>query len=158
MCKHVELTSLSHAITIWGFTSQQNIHRVQRLQNRAARIITSNFDYVNVRGIDIVKQLKWMNITQRRDYFMALTMFKCINVISPIYMCNTITMCSDVANRVTRMSDASNMTVVPPASLEIFKNSFSYRGPIIWNTLPEHLRCCRTLNDFKKKMKIYVLG
>ena len=54
-----------------------------------------------------------------------------INEISLIYMCNTITMCSAVANRVTRMSDASNMTVVPPASLEIFKNSFSYRGPII---------------------------
>ena len=147
-----------YAITVWGFTSQQNIHRVQRLQNRAARIITSNFDYVNVRGIDIVKQLKWMNITQRRDYCMALTMFKCINGISPIYMCNAITMCSDVANRVTRMSDASNMTVVPPASLYIFKNSFSYRGPIIWYTLQEHLRCCCTLNDFKKKMKIYVLS
>ena len=48
---------------------------------------------------------------------MALTMFKCINGISPIYMCNAIVMCSVVANRVTRMSDASNMTVVPPASL-----------------------------------------
>ena len=42
---------------------------IQRLQNRAATIITSNFDNVNVRGIDIVKQLKWMNIAQRRDYF-----------------------------------------------------------------------------------------
>ena len=106
-----------YAITIWGYTSKQNIHRDQRLQNRAARIITSNFDYVNVRGIVIVKQLKWTNIAQRRDYFMALTMFKCIHGISPIYMCNAITMCSDVANRVTRMSDVSNMTVVPPASL-----------------------------------------
>ena len=96
-----------------------------------------------------------MNITQRRDYFMALTMFKCINGISPIYnMRNAITMCSDVENRVTRMSKASNMT----ASLEIFKNSFSYRGPIIWNTLSEHLRCCCTLNDFKKKTKTYVLS
>ena len=74
----------------------------------------------------------------------------------PHIICNAIAMCSDVANRVTRMSDASNMTVVPPASLEIFKNSFSYRGPIIWNTLPEHLRCCCTLNDFKKKMKIII--
>ena len=42
-----------YAFTIWGFTSQQNIHRVQRLQNRAARIITNNFDYVNVRGKSI---------------------------------------------------------------------------------------------------------
>ena len=28
--------------------------------------------YVHVRGIDIVKQLKWMNVIERRDYFMGL--------------------------------------------------------------------------------------
>ena len=31
---------LDYAITLWGFTSQLNLSRVQRLQNRAARIIT----------------------------------------------------------------------------------------------------------------------
>ena len=45
---------------------------MQRLQNRAARIITGEFDYIHVRGIDIVKNLKWMNVIQRRDYFVAL--------------------------------------------------------------------------------------
>ena len=64
---------VDYAITIWGFTSQQNISKVQRLQNRAARIITGNFDYVHVRGIDIAKQLKWMNVIERRDSFMALS-------------------------------------------------------------------------------------
>ena len=64
---------VDYAITIWGFTSQQNISKVQRLQNRGARIITGNFDYVHVRGIDIVKQFKWMNVIERRDYFMALS-------------------------------------------------------------------------------------
>ena len=38
---------LDYAITLWGFTSQLNLSRVQRLQNRAARIITGNFDYIN---------------------------------------------------------------------------------------------------------------
>ena len=33
------------------------------------------------------------------------------------HMCNAITIRSDVANKVTRLLDASNMTVVPPASL-----------------------------------------
>ena len=47
---------LDYAITVgpWGFTSQLNLSRVQRLQKRAARIITGNFDYINVRGIDIL--------------------------------------------------------------------------------------------------------
>ena len=34
------------AITIWGFTSQLTISKVQRLHNRAARIITGNFDNI----------------------------------------------------------------------------------------------------------------
>ena len=47
-----------YAIIIWGFTSKYNLSKVQRLQNRAARIITGDFDYVHVRGIDIVKNRK----------------------------------------------------------------------------------------------------
>ena len=37
-----------YAITIWGFTSKYNLSEVQQLQNRAARIITGDFDYVHV--------------------------------------------------------------------------------------------------------------
>ena len=47
-----------YALTIWGFTSQYKLSKVQRLQNMAARIITGEFDYIHVRGIDIVKNLK----------------------------------------------------------------------------------------------------
>ena len=60
---------------LWGFTSQYNVSKVQRLQNRAARIITGEFDYIHVRGIDIVKNHKGMNVIQRHDYFVALSMF-----------------------------------------------------------------------------------
>ena len=47
-----------YALTIWGLTSQYNLSKVQRLQNRAARIITGEFDYIHVRGIGIVNNLK----------------------------------------------------------------------------------------------------
>ena len=49
------------------------LSKVQRLQNRAAHIITGAFDYVHVRDIDIFNNLKWMNIIQRRDYFVAFS-------------------------------------------------------------------------------------
>ena len=63
---------IDYAISIWGYTTAHNINKVQRLQNRAARILTGNFDYVNTRGIDLVKNLGMMNVTQRRDYFMLI--------------------------------------------------------------------------------------
>ena len=93
-----------YAITIWGFTSKYNLSKVQRLHNRAARIITGDFDYVHVRGIDIVKNLKWMNVVQRPDYF---------------YMYN------EIAVRDTRATTSSNSVIVPHAPLALFENYFA---------------------------------
>ena len=48
--------------------------------------IEDDFDYVHVRGIAIVKNLKWRNVIQRRDYFVTLSVFKCIHGILPSYL------------------------------------------------------------------------
>ena len=64
--------TIDYAISIWEYTSKQNIYKIQRLQNRAARINTENYDFINTRGIDLVKNLKWMCVSQRRDNFMAI--------------------------------------------------------------------------------------
>jgi len=50
-----------YACTVWGCTNA-NVKLIQRLQNRAARIITGCYDVINVRGIDLVKTLKWLNM------------------------------------------------------------------------------------------------
>ena len=55
---------IDYAISIWGYTTAHNIkiiNKVQRLQNRTARILTGNCDYVNTRGVDLVKTLGLMN-------------------------------------------------------------------------------------------------
>ena len=41
--------NIDYAISIWGYTSRQNLNKIQRLQNRAAIIITGNHAYVNTR-------------------------------------------------------------------------------------------------------------
>ena len=81
---------IDYAISIWGYTSRQNLNKIQRLQNRAARIITGNRDYVNTRGIELVKTLKWMCVSQRRYYFMLLLMFKSIHGLAPDYLCDVV--------------------------------------------------------------------
>ena len=39
-----------------------------------------------------------------------------------------------------------------------FKNSFAYRGPFIWNELPDNIRKCVTLFGFKIALKAHVLN
>ena len=141
-----------YALTIWGFTSQYNLSKVQRLKNRAGEL-----DYIHVRGIDIVNNLKWINVIQRRDYFVALSMFKCIHGMSPSYISDCITMYNEIAVRDTRASTSSNLVSVPHAPLALSENYFAYRGPVIWNALPEHVRKYYNLHTFKKALRAHVM-
>ena len=117
------------------FYDNENLSKVH-LQNRAVRILTGCHDYVNVRGIDLVKYLKWMNVIQRRDYFTALSMFKCIHGLAPTYISDTITMCNEIAIRTTRSSASPYLVVVPFAHINILQDVFSHTGPAIWNAPP----------------------
>ena len=103
---------IDYAISIWGYTTAHNINNVQRLQNRAARILTGNYDYVNTRGIDLVKPLGLMNVSQRREYFMIILMFKSSHGLVPNYLCDEITMQRDIAVRTTRSTITNNVHVL----------------------------------------------
>ena len=76
---------IDYCITVWGFTTESNLNRIQRIQNHAVRIILNNFDYVNTRGIDLVRQLGLFDIRSRRDYFTQIFMFKAIHGLTPHY-------------------------------------------------------------------------
>ena len=142
---------IDYAISIWGYTTAHNINKVQRLQNRAAIIWTGNLDYVNTRGIDLVKTLGLMNVSQRRDYFMIIMMFKSIHGLVPDYICDEITTQRDITVRTTR-STVNNNVHVPHIILESCKNAFAYRGPVLWIALPENIKKCKTVNCFKQSL------
>ena len=146
-----------YAITIWGYTCDNNQHKIQRLQNRAAMIVTGNYDYVITRGTELVKRLKWMCVTQRRDYFMSILMYKSIHGMAPGYLCNEITLHSEIAERTTRSVNDNNV-FVQYAHIESFNNYFTHRGPIMWNSLPDDIKTCGTLHSFKAKMKLYIMN
>ena len=46
-----------------------------RLQRRAARIITSNFDYINTRGTDLMRDLGLQTLYIRKEYFLSTLMY-----------------------------------------------------------------------------------
>ena len=70
---------LDYAITLHGSCTHKNIDLVQRVKNHAARLIMGNFDYINSRGIDLVKSLNLYTVCERRDYFLLTLIFKAIH-------------------------------------------------------------------------------
>ena len=143
--------TIDYAITVWGHTTAENLGKVQRIQNLAARIILNNFDYVNSRGIDLVKQLKWMNVSERFLYFERLLMYKCIYGMAPDYLANGIIMDIELRNVNTRSHDMN--VYIPFPQIEFAKKSLFFSGAKNWNSLPDHFKEISSIEVFKRTMK-----
>ena len=145
--------SLDYAISVWGYCSQINKHLVVRLQHRAARIVTGNRDYINVRGADLVKEMGWQTVDQRRDYFTATLMYRCINEIAPLRLINELVMTKDTHDFQTR-SSLNHDIQIPQANCQIYRKSFKYQGAILWSSLPSHLKNAPDIKSFKEMYKL----
>jgi hypothetical protein len=141
---------IDYAISVWGQTTEMNLKRVQRVQNYAARLVLCNYDYVNVRGIDLVKRLKWMNVNERCMYFTCILMFKCIHGLAPSYLCDDFTLSTDV-NTYTTRSHPMNV-IVPMCN----NKSFKTKGSILWNHLPAECKDAQSIHIFKTKLKSFM--
>jgi len=143
---------IDYSITVWGNCSQKNKDLLYRLQKRAARIVTSNYDYETVNGEDLIKTLKWQSFDQRMNYFLATLMYKSVHGIGPTHLCNAIEMVCDRHDINTRATNTLNI-ILPKPKVQCYKNSLLYSGGIVWNSLPSHLQCSRSLPSFKRLYK-----
>ncbi len=141
-----------YCISVWGQTSKANVLLLQRLQNRAARIIMGLYDW-NISASKLVKDLGWMNIAQRINYFTSLLTYKSLNNLTPSYMSENIR--PQQSTYKTRNSDVYNL-VVPKPNLEIFKRSFNYSAPLAWNNLPPHVQQSTSILMFKERYKVFL--
>ena len=148
--------TIDYAITVWGNTTLANINNVQRIQDYAARIVMNEFDYVNIRGVELVKQLKWMSVKQRYEYFCLLLMFKCVHGQASDYLCNNVIMECEIANRVTRATYSNNVHV-PYTTTEYARRTLIYNGAKLWNTLPSHVKNVCNIESFKSYVKRFIL-
>ena len=101
----------------------------------------------------LVKRLGWLNVTQRRDYFMGVLMHRCIFGNVPNYLKDLLIQVSHVQQRLIR---ASNEFYVPCVNIELYKESFLYNGLRLWNTLAESLKVLPELRSFKCSFKSFL--
>ena len=143
-----------YCISVWGHTSQRNIHLIQRLQNRAARTITGKYDW-NISVTKLIEELGWMNISQRIQYFTSLLTYKASNGKAPSYISEKLKIKS--SRYETRETTNKNF-IIPKPNLEIFRHSFSYIAPKMFNSLPQEVKTSLTIESFKKNIKHHLNG
>ena len=122
---------------VWGNCGKTLSNKLQKLQNRAARVITSsNFD-VDVDSL--FHKLSWKDLKSQRQIQNALLVFKSLNGLVPAYLTSKFIKRNE-SNHSLRNS--VNKLVVPFPRTNYMKNSFSYSSATLWNSLPCNIREC----------------
>ena len=139
---------VDYCSSVWGSKGKGLSDKVQKLQNRAARIITgSNYD---IRSRDILQQLGWKNLSERRNDQVACMMYKAMNGLVTSSLSQLFTKTGEIHNYSLRNS--ADSLFVPRPNSEALKKSFSYRGAIQWNALSENLTKASSFSVFKSNL------
>ena len=105
------------------------------LQNRAARVITSLTYGVDVDSV--FQNLSWKDLQSQRQIRKTLMVFKSLNGLIPGYLTSKF-VTQNESNYALRVS--VKKLVVPFPRTNHMKNSFSYSGATLWNSLPFNIR------------------
>ena len=129
------------------------ITKLQRVQNTAARLLTSSRKYDHI--TPVLNELHWLPVRYRIQFKILLLTFKALNGMAPAYI-------SDLINvrKHTRYSLRSNIGTIllhPAGKMKksFGDRSFSVAAPL-WNTLPVSLRNTDSILTFKSSLKTYL--
>ncbi|KAL9979041.1 hypothetical protein ACROYT_G016633 [Oculina patagonica] len=134
---------------VWHTCDKGLRTKLQRLQNRAARIITrSGYE---VRSADLRKDLGWQPLEDRWYQQKVTTMYKIANNLAPHSLTRNFTPVRDTHHYETRGCHIN--LCVPKPNTEFLKRSLAYNGVVAWNALPVEIKESKDLNSFKRIVK-----
>ena len=131
---------------VWDGLSSYLCEKLQKLQNRAARVILQANCEVN--SSLLLETLKWDQLSLRRRKHKAIMMFKSLNGLAPVYLQDLF------RERHTNyhLRDSFHKLNLPKPRTNYLKRSFGYSGALLWNSLPESIRAIRSIGQFKKEI------
>ncbi|XP_068720689.1 uncharacterized protein [Montipora capricornis] len=127
---------------VWGHCNKSLSNKLQKLQNQAACILTfSSYDT----SIDpLFEQLNWKWLDTQRQMQVATMVYKSIHSLAPDYLGSLFTKYDPPYN----LRNSENKPAVPLPRTNFLKNSFSYNGAVIWNSLLPELWQAKSLQFF----------
>ena len=128
---------------VWNGISEGLAEKLQKLQNRAARIITGSHYMAPTK--DMLEKLGWSNLKERRNKQKALMMFKIINGMTPVYLKDMFS--KNIGTSCYNLRTSREDIALPRARTNYYRNSFAF------NSLSNDLKCEQSLESFKDKLK-----
>ena len=125
--------------------------KLQKLQNRAARVITKlPFD---TSSNLLLAKLKWEKLSVRRKKQKALIMYKTLNELAPEYLQCLFTQRYFNGYNLRNLEGKLSL---PKPNTNYLKRSFCYSGACLWNNLPQDLKSVGSIGQFKRGIRRYL--
>ena len=134
---------IDYCDVIWSTCNVNHLDMIQKLQNRAAKIITGAKWYDS--SSQARKVLGWDCINDRSKYHDNITMFKIMNNYTAPYLRNRFTLRSNDRYHLRGFQVLN----IPKPNTNSKKRSLSYRGAVSWNALDQNLKAANTVKQFK---------
>ena len=126
---------------VWGNCTQTCKDKLQKLNNRAARVITG--DTYEVRSSEILLKLKWETLDKRREEQMICLVNKALN-----HMCSPAiaSMFQITNNENYNLRSNNKMLMLSKPKTNAMKRSFSYAAAKVWNSRVRDTVVSQSLN------------
>ena len=125
---------------VWGNINKGLADKLQKLQNRAARILTfSNYD---VRSSVLLDALGWERLEYVRLKQLAVTMYKIHNNLSQSYLRRIFTNTLNVHSHNLRNSELNYYVPRPMPELSLQKGAYTTEDLFCGTRFPQRLENC----------------
>ena len=141
--------TMLYASTVWTSCSVENMHKVFKLQKRAARVILGADTKAN--SVQLFRKLDWVPFFHEAKVNRSLMVYKRLSGDCPSYMSQMLIRNADISERPSRHGLLN--LVCPRFKRESEGGrSFTVSTTRLWNMIPSNIRSKPSLASFKKTM------
>ena len=97
-------------------------------------------------------QLDWKDFSTQFQIQKALMVYKSLNGLAPEYLSSKFVKRNETSYS---LRDSVNKLFVPFPRTNFMKNSFSYSGAVLCNSLPCNVREAKSLSQFKRLVNLH---
>ena len=133
---------------VWGATGNTALQKLQKLQNRAARIVT-NSPY-DAHSEPLLQRLGWPTVTQLIELETVKVVYKVLHNEAPDYLNSLFHKLSDSHCRMLHNSKTDLR--IPMFKSSYGQKSFEFRGASNWNNLRSEAKTANTFLAFKSNL------
>ena len=137
---------IEYADVVWDNCSKNDKLLLDKIQNEAMRIVSGATKSVSISNL--YKELGWDTLGQRREKHRLIQYFKMFHTQTPQYLSNLIP--QPVMNRSTYDLRNNTNLDIPLVNSDLYKNSFVPATTHLWNGIPQDIRLCPSISNFKR--------